>query len=59
LLPGQCSAGSHSPPDDRHSVLVGSKALAGQTLLAPVQVSATSQMPAAARHVAPPLPAGC
>jgi hypothetical protein len=58
-VPGQFSAGSHSPADARHSVELGSKASAGQTVLAPVHVSATSQIPAATRQVAPALPAGC
>jgi hypothetical protein len=40
-------------------VLEGWKASAGQTVLEPVQVSATSQKSAAARQVAPPFPAGC
>src|SRR5207249_10666342 len=35
------------------------KPLTGQVVLVPVQVSATSQGPAAARHVAPAFPAGC
>src|SRR5207253_193754 len=34
-------------------------ASAGQTVLVPVQVSATSQSPAAARQTAPAFPAGC
>jgi hypothetical protein len=38
---------------------VGSKPLAGQTVLVPVHVSATSQTPAEARHVTPAFPAGC
>src|SRR5206468_2369807 len=53
------SAGSHSPAELRHSVVVGSKASAGHVVLVPVHVSATSQMPAVARHTAPALPAGC
>src|SRR5437773_684985 len=39
--------------------LQGRKASAGQVGLAPVQVSATSHGPAAARQTAPALPAGC
>src|SRR5204863_327607 len=57
--PVQFSAGSHSPPEGRQVVVAGSKASAGHAVLAPVQLSATSQGPAAARHVAPALPAGC
>src|SRR5439155_38526 len=58
-LPGQFSAGSHSPAESRQTVLDDLKASAGQTVLDPVQVSSTSQAPAAARHTAPALPAGC
>src|SRR5439155_571812 len=57
-LPGQFSAGSHSPAESRQTVLDDLKASAGQTVLDPVQVSSTSQTPAAARHTAPPFPAG-
>src|SRR5207302_9347071 len=57
--PLQFSAGSHSPADGRQTVLAGSKALTGHTVLVPVQFSSTSQGPAAARHTAPALPAGC
>src|SRR5262249_955659 len=59
LDPVQCSAGSHTPADDRHSVLDGAKSSAGHVVLEPVQCSATSQTSAAARHVAPAVPAGC
>jgi hypothetical protein len=38
---------------------VGSKASAGQLVLVPVHVSATSHTPATARQIAPALPAGC
>src|SRR5439155_19766014 len=41
------------------AVLAGSKPSAGQAVLVPVQLSATSHTPAAARHSAPALPAGC
>src|SRR5205823_4203933 len=58
-VPGQFSAGSHSPPGVRQSVLAGLTSAAGQTVLDPVQVSSTSQTPAAARHTAPAFPAGC
>src|SRR5207247_5063645 len=58
-VPGQCSAGSHSPAESRQTVLDDLKASAGQTVLDPVQFSSTSQAPAAARHTAPALPAGC
>jgi hypothetical protein len=40
-------------------VLEDWKPSGGQVVLAPVQVSATSQTPAEARHVVPALPAGC
>src|SRR5439155_122791 len=59
LDPVQFSAGSHSPPDGRQTVLGGSKASAGQTVLVPVQFSSTSHGPAAARPTSPALPAGC
>jgi hypothetical protein len=58
-FPGQTSSASHSSTAPRQTVVVGSKASAGQTVLVPVQFSATSQAPAAARHSAPALPAGC
>src|SRR5207249_392116 len=58
-LPGQFSAGSHSPAEARHTVLEGLKASAGQTVLEPVQLSSTSHTPAAARHTVPAFPAGC
>src|SRR5439155_1654596 len=57
--PVQCSTGSHSPAELRQTVLDDLKASAGQTVLDPVQVSSTSQTPAAARHTAPAFPAGC
>src|SRR5206468_411798 len=58
-LPGQFSAGSHSPAEARQTVLEGLKASAGQTVLEPVQLSSTSHTPAAARHTVPAFPAGC
>src|SRR5207244_4539241 len=58
-LPGQCSAGSHSPAEARQTMLDDWNASAGQTVLEPVKLSATSQSPAAARHSAPECPAGC
>src|SRR5207244_5575634 len=58
-VPGQFSAGSHSPAEARQTVLEGLKASAGQTVLDPVQLSSTSQAPAAARHTVPAFPAGC
>ena len=41
------------PAEARHSVVLGSKASAGQVAPEPVQVSATSQTPAEARHSVP------
>ena len=35
LVPVQCSAGSHSPAEARHTVLEGLKPSAGQTVLEP------------------------
>src|SRR5206468_4032458 len=58
-LPGQFSAGSHSPAEARQTVLEGLNASAGQTVLEPVQLSSTSHTPAAARHTVPAFPAGC
>src|SRR5207249_2088478 len=58
-LPGQFSAGSHSPAETRHCVLEDANPSAGQDVLVPVHVSATSHTPADARHSAPALPAGC
>jgi len=57
--PVQCSAGSHSPAENRQVVVAGSNASAGHVVLVPVQFSSTSQGPAAARQTAPALPAGC
>src|SRR5439155_15405395 len=57
-LPGQSSAGSHSPAEARHCVLEDAKPSAGQVVLVPVHVSATSHIPAAARHTVPAAPAG-
>src|SRR5207245_4565797 len=42
-----------------HAVPAGCLASVGQVVLVPVQLSATSHSPAAARHTAPALPAGC
>src|SRR5439155_1151805 len=58
-LPGQFSAGSHSPADARQTVLAGSKASFGHVVLVPVQVSSTSHAPADPRQTEPALPAGC
>src|SRR5439155_1480060 len=58
-VPGQFSAGSHSPADARQTVLAGSKASFGHVVLVPVQVSSTSQAPADPRQTVPALPAGC
>src|SRR5207302_394888 len=58
-LPGQFSAGSHSPADARQTVLAGSKASFGHVVLVPVQISSTSQAPADPRQTVPALPAGC
>ena len=58
-FPGQFSAGSHSPPEGRHTTKADMKASAGQDVLEPVQVSSRSQTPAAARHTVPAFPAGC
>src|SRR2546426_816965 len=57
--PGQVSSTSHSFVAVRHTVLADRKPLAGQAVLVPVHVSATSHGPATARHVAPAFPAGC
>src|SRR5205085_929112 len=43
-VPGQLSAGSHSPAEPRHSVVAGSKPSDGQSELVPSHDSATSQM---------------
>src|SRR5438874_899990 len=58
-VPGQFSAGSHSPADARQTVLAGSKASFGHVVLVPVQVSSTSHAPADPRQTEPALPAGC
>src|SRR5439155_837407 len=58
-VPGQFSAGSHSPADARQTVLAGSNASFGHVVLVPVQSSSTSQDPTEARQTAPALPAGC
>src|SRR5205823_11709624 len=57
--PVQWSAWSQSPAEARHCVLDDLKASAGHTVLEPVQVSSTSQKPAAARQTVPAFPAGC
>src|SRR5439155_109959 len=49
----------HGPARARHTLDEGLKASAGHAVLVPVQVSATSHGPAAARQTAPALPAGC
>ena len=56
LLPGQNSSRSHSPTEARQRVVEDLNASAGHVELEPVQVSATSQMPAALRQVLPALP---
>src|SRR5436190_1855079 len=50
---------SQVPADARQTVLDGSFASVGQVVLVPLQVSAVSQTPAAARQIVPALPAGC
>src|SRR5207249_7354281 len=50
--PVQSSATSQEPPAARHSVELGLKGSAGQSLVTPSQVSATSQSPAARRQTA-------
>ena len=50
LSPAAGRAERPVPPAVRHSVLEGSKALAGQSSPTPSQLSATSHTPAAARH---------
>jgi hypothetical protein len=61
LVPAQWSAVSlsHAPPFDAPAQLVvaGWKPSAGQVVLVPVQVSATSQAPTDARQTAPEFPA--
>jgi hypothetical protein len=42
-----------------HAVPLGCFPSVGQTVSVPVQVSATSQTPATARHTDPAFPAGC
>src|SRR5207245_11258731 len=49
----------HTLPSSVHAVPLGWKASLGQVVLVPVQLSATSHSPAAARHTAPAFPAGC
>src|SRR6185503_19398778 len=53
LDPVQFSATSHSPAEERHTVVLAANPLAGQVALAPLQVSATSHTPAAERKVLP------
>src|ERR671937_501882 len=50
LEPVQNSAASQTAVAGRHTVDAGRKASAGHVVLVPVQVSATSHAPAAARH---------
>ena len=49
-LPGQFSAMSQTPADERHSSVAGRKASAGQLTEDPLQFSAMSQTPAEVRH---------
>src|SRR5213594_4543881 len=49
----------HGSPSSVQAVPFGWKVSVGQVVLMPVQASATSHSPAAARHTVPPLPAGC
>src|SRR5438094_8404692 len=49
----------HTLPSSVHDVPLALKALVGQVVLVPVQVSATSHSPAPARHTAPAFPAAC
>src|SRR5437773_925453 len=46
-------------PSSVHAVPFVLKASVGQEVLVPVQLSATSHSPAAARHIVPAFPAGC
>src|SRR5437016_13205195 len=46
-------------PSSVQAVLLGWKALVGQMVLVPVQLSATSHSFTAARHTVPAVPAGC
>src|SRR5205823_5393744 len=50
LRPVQNSAASQTPAAARHSVEIGLKRSAGQSLASPSQLSATSQSPAAGRQ---------
>src|SRR5207253_2709399 len=58
-VPGQLSAGSHSPADGRQTTVDGWKPSAGHVVLVPSHVSSTSQGPAVGRQTAPAFPAGC
>src|SRR5207245_4408750 len=58
-VPGHISAGSHSPVEARQATKLGSNMSVGHVLLVPVQVSSTSQAPAAARHTVPAVPSAC
>src|SRR5438094_371848 len=49
----------HTLPSSVHGVPLAWKTSLGQVVLVPVQLSATSHSPAAARHTAPGFPAGC
>src|SRR5207245_7929572 len=55
-LPGQFSAGSHSPAEARHCVLEDANPSAGQVVPVPAHVSATSHTPADVRQPVPALP---
>src|SRR5438309_12084746 len=59
LFRAQFSAASHRSTAARQTVLEGRKALAGQVVLVPVQVSAASKSAAHASHTVPQLHAGC
>src|SRR5207245_2476568 len=58
-LPGQFSAGSHSPAEARQTVLEGLKARAEERRVGHEQRSPWSHTPADARHTVPAFPAGC
>src|SRR3989442_15175368 len=60
FVPLQVSAGSQLSPDPaRQTKVLACTPSAGQTVLLPVQVSATSHAPLAERQTVPPLPTGC
>jgi hypothetical protein len=58
LLPLQVSV-VQALPSSGQAVPLGLNGFDGQVVLVPLQVAARSQSPAAARHWAPALPAGC